>query len=195
MQIDWDEVAETLEISNGHAARMRFSRFKAQMEQVLPRNRKHAAINGRSRKSYKDAEGLQTKEGASRTTTSHYNMEDIPGAQQVETDAVMFINKLADSGDVPSLGDVRNNPYYLAAPNDPKIDDQGCIATSMIDPRLLPYAGNSTSYLSDSDLSWPVTPERQESSRSLVEPSTVFAMDDLANFDPSMLSDTGFFKA
>lgn len=31
-QIDWNLVASQLEISNGHAARMRFSRFKQQME-------------------------------------------------------------------------------------------------------------------------------------------------------------------
>lgn len=34
IQIDWNLVAAQLEISNGHAARMRFSRFKQQMEGV-----------------------------------------------------------------------------------------------------------------------------------------------------------------
>ena len=33
-QIDWNLVASQLEISNGHAARMRFSRFKQQMEGI-----------------------------------------------------------------------------------------------------------------------------------------------------------------
>lgn len=31
-QVDWNRVASDLEISNGHAARMRYSRFKSQME-------------------------------------------------------------------------------------------------------------------------------------------------------------------
>ncbi|MCJ1462302.1 hypothetical protein MMC07_000902 [Pseudocyphellaria aurata] len=38
--VDWNEVAENLGITNGHAARMRFSRFKQQMEGVAPSPRK-----------------------------------------------------------------------------------------------------------------------------------------------------------
>ncbi|MCJ1295472.1 hypothetical protein MMC34_007035 [Xylographa carneopallida] len=39
-QIDWNTVASDLEITNGHAARMRFSRFKQHMEGVPPTSRK-----------------------------------------------------------------------------------------------------------------------------------------------------------
>ncbi|KAI9894836.1 MAG: hypothetical protein M1814_000056 [Vezdaea aestivalis] len=35
--IDWNEVARDLKITNGHAARMRFSRFKGQIEGRQPR--------------------------------------------------------------------------------------------------------------------------------------------------------------
>ncbi|KAL8827351.1 MAG: hypothetical protein Q9191_003243 [Dirinaria sp. TL-2023a] len=38
--IDWNEVAGSLDITNGHAARMRFSRFKQQMEGIQPQVRK-----------------------------------------------------------------------------------------------------------------------------------------------------------
>jgi hypothetical protein len=39
-QIDWNLVSAELEITNGHAARMRYSRFKAQMEGRAPSERK-----------------------------------------------------------------------------------------------------------------------------------------------------------
>ncbi|KAL8869604.1 MAG: hypothetical protein Q9174_004152 [Haloplaca sp. 1 TL-2023] len=38
--IDWNAVADELEITNGHAARMRYSRFKQQMEGYVPQQRK-----------------------------------------------------------------------------------------------------------------------------------------------------------
>ncbi|MCJ1374583.1 hypothetical protein MMC20_005815 [Loxospora ochrophaea] len=38
--IDWNAVAAQLDITNGHAARMRFSRFKQQMEGVPPTPRR-----------------------------------------------------------------------------------------------------------------------------------------------------------
>ncbi|KAI9842211.1 MAG: hypothetical protein M1837_007424 [Sclerophora amabilis] len=40
--IDWPAVAAQLEITNGHAARMRFSRFKQHMEGVVPSPRRRA---------------------------------------------------------------------------------------------------------------------------------------------------------
>lgn len=39
MQIDWQTVADEVGITNGHAARMRFSRFKQQMEGNYPTRR------------------------------------------------------------------------------------------------------------------------------------------------------------
>ncbi|KAJ5104149.1 hypothetical protein N7532_004678 [Penicillium argentinense] len=43
--IDWNKVAEELEISNGHAARMRYSRFRSQIDGhgSTPRSRKKSA--------------------------------------------------------------------------------------------------------------------------------------------------------
>ena len=46
MQIDWAAVAGQLGITNGHAARMRFSRFKQAMEGVVPAPRKRAGVSG-----------------------------------------------------------------------------------------------------------------------------------------------------
>ena len=46
MQIDWAAVAGQLGITNGHAARMRYSRFKQAMEGVVPAPRKRAGVSG-----------------------------------------------------------------------------------------------------------------------------------------------------
>jgi hypothetical protein len=45
-QIDWNKVASDLEISNGHAARMRYSRFKSQIDPSTPRGKKKNAKKG-----------------------------------------------------------------------------------------------------------------------------------------------------
>lgn len=36
-KVNWSEIASSLDITNGHAARMRFHRFKQQMEGIRPR--------------------------------------------------------------------------------------------------------------------------------------------------------------
>ncbi|KLJ06313.1 hypothetical protein EMPG_10297 [Blastomyces silverae] len=53
--IDWNLVASQLEISNGHAARMRFSRFRQHMEGITtthrtPRPKKHKSDKAQLRK-------------------------------------------------------------------------------------------------------------------------------------------------
>ncbi|KAI4121661.1 MAG: hypothetical protein LQ338_006239 [Usnochroma carphineum] len=48
--IDWNAVATELEITNGHAARMRYSRFKQQMEGTATTTRKSKAATPRKRK-------------------------------------------------------------------------------------------------------------------------------------------------
>ena len=57
-QIDWAAVAAQLNITNGHAARMRFSRFKQAMEGVVPAPRKRiASASSRPRKAIKTEKG------------------------------------------------------------------------------------------------------------------------------------------
>ena len=50
VQIDWNNVAGQLDITNGHAARMRFSRFKQQMEGIPPAPRKPRSAVPRNKK-------------------------------------------------------------------------------------------------------------------------------------------------
>ena len=53
-QIDWQQVANQLDITNGHAARMRYSRFKQQMEGVQPTARKARTATPRQKKAKPD---------------------------------------------------------------------------------------------------------------------------------------------
>lgn len=46
-QIDWNKVASDLEISNGHAARMRYSRFKSQIDPNPSRKKKNTKKGGK----------------------------------------------------------------------------------------------------------------------------------------------------
>ncbi|KZF20565.1 hypothetical protein L228DRAFT_249321 [Xylona heveae TC161] len=54
--IDWSAVASQLEITNGHAARMRFSRFKQHMEGVVPSPRRRASPKPKKVKTNPDKE-------------------------------------------------------------------------------------------------------------------------------------------
>ncbi|KAI9825235.1 MAG: hypothetical protein M1832_001269 [Thelocarpon impressellum] len=68
--IDWNAVAGQLDITNGHAARMRFSRFKAQMEGHQPSPRKRAAPGSspRTKKIIKTEKGEKGKSNCSEDT-------------------------------------------------------------------------------------------------------------------------------
>ncbi|KAL4929227.1 uncharacterized protein BDV17DRAFT_262145 [Aspergillus undulatus] len=52
--VDWPLVASQLDISNGHAARMRYHRFRNQMEGINPTQRKRTVNNKTSSKSSKN---------------------------------------------------------------------------------------------------------------------------------------------
>ncbi|PLN78747.1 hypothetical protein BDW42DRAFT_201978 [Aspergillus taichungensis] len=58
--IDWGLVASQLEISNGHAARMRYARFKQQMEGTAPGSRAARAkkSSSKSKKEYSSKEDM-----------------------------------------------------------------------------------------------------------------------------------------
>ena len=64
-QIDWNEVAGSLDITNGHAARMRFSRFKQQMEGIQPQVRKPKAAPVPRKKQKQKPAAAATKSEAS----------------------------------------------------------------------------------------------------------------------------------
>ena len=63
-QIDWQLVADQLDITNGHAARMRYSRFKQQMEGVGPSPRKARTAAPRQRKAKPDKSDKKDKNQA-----------------------------------------------------------------------------------------------------------------------------------
>ena len=63
LQIDWNQVAEEQGITNGHAARMRYSRFKPQMEATYPTQRKAAATGKESSSKESPDKGGDGKKG------------------------------------------------------------------------------------------------------------------------------------
>ncbi|KAL8729259.1 MAG: hypothetical protein Q9166_004880 [cf. Caloplaca sp. 2 TL-2023] len=90
--IDWQAVADELEITNGHAARMRYSRFKQQMEGIIPQHRKPKESTPRKRKNKSDKpadpDKKQKQEGqtaASIDSTEHMAPETAEPAVKQET--------------------------------------------------------------------------------------------------------------
>jgi hypothetical protein len=59
-QIDWNKVASELDITNGHAARMRFSRYKQHAEGTIP-TRKTKPAEAKERRKHKVAVRAKAK--------------------------------------------------------------------------------------------------------------------------------------
>ncbi|KAI9785469.1 MAG: hypothetical protein M1839_009210 [Geoglossum umbratile] len=73
--IDWNLVASQLDITNGHAARMRFSRFKQHMEGVVPGTRRRAGSVGGGRAA-KRSKGEKSKKGKKEKEVAGGEKED-----------------------------------------------------------------------------------------------------------------------
>ncbi|KAK4691816.1 hypothetical protein P7C71_g5264, partial [Lecanoromycetidae sp. Uapishka_2] len=90
--IDWQEVANQLDITNGHAARMRYSRFKSQMEGTPTQTRKPRVTGPRQKKAKLDqasvAERTQAEQQRpSLETENAINDEgEIKGQQMVKAE-------------------------------------------------------------------------------------------------------------
>ncbi|KAF6232264.1 hypothetical protein HO173_009647 [Letharia columbiana] len=85
--IDWQQVADQLDITNGHAARMRYSRFKQQMEGVAPAPRKARAAVPRQRtskpdKSDKNKTQTEEHQGTVFKADKEENMDAMSGVEQ-----------------------------------------------------------------------------------------------------------------
>ncbi|PKY04732.1 hypothetical protein P168DRAFT_317782 [Aspergillus campestris IBT 28561] len=82
--IDWSLVASQLEISNGHAARMRYARFKQQMEGTVPGSRAARAKKSPS----KSKKGYSSKEDMMRESTPAQQEQSQP-QQTVKQEPLM----------------------------------------------------------------------------------------------------------
>ncbi|KAL2852505.1 hypothetical protein BJY01DRAFT_244503 [Aspergillus pseudoustus] len=118
--IDWSLVASQLEISNGHAARMRYHRFKNQMEGTTSTPRKRAA-NRPTTKSY--------TAGGSGKGSSCFSKEISPQPMQmIKTERTDSLNGFCESKPyikneieqypqhVPSLADI---PQFISSQSMP----------------------------------------------------------------------------
>ncbi|KAL3461120.1 hypothetical protein BJX64DRAFT_289688 [Aspergillus heterothallicus] len=85
--IDWSLVASQLEISNGHAARMRYHRFKNQMEGTTSTPRKRAANRTTTTSKSCSASG-----GSSKTSCSSKDISPVPmpmPTQMIKTEQIL----------------------------------------------------------------------------------------------------------
>ncbi len=84
-QIDWAQVATQLGITNGHAARMRFSRFKQAMEGVVPAPRKRTTA-GSNTSSHRSSRRVKTEKAIKAEKAADAKVEpDADGETEMES--------------------------------------------------------------------------------------------------------------
>lgn len=83
-QIDWNAVAKELDITNGHAARMRYSRFKQQMEGPTSTTRKPRGA-GAPRKRKEKADGASKPAKKRKKDGESQAKDEEPGETQTMT--------------------------------------------------------------------------------------------------------------
>ncbi|KAL4988232.1 hypothetical protein BDW68DRAFT_177120 [Aspergillus falconensis] len=117
--IDWSLVASQLEISNGHAARMRYHRFRNQMEGYQPQQRKRPANKSSSKMSTNPCKvGLQKDSSPSpspipmiKTEPSAENPCDSSNAY-IKTEQQSYDQQVPRLADIPQYGsNTMSAPY------------------------------------------------------------------------------------
>lgn len=105
--IDWNAVAAAMEITNGHAARMRFSRFKQHMEGVPTQPRTPRTKTEKKEK--KEKEGLEkpVKKGIKRDADGDVK-EETPGEFGLLGEGRIKVEKEMDAiGEGPGMSGMR----------------------------------------------------------------------------------------
>jgi hypothetical protein len=94
--IDWNMVAGSLEITNGHAARMRYSRFKQHMEGVTTQPRAPRRGGKKEKGGKEGKEGLKKgkkrafeEDGDDKAQAASYVKKEIPGPGHADVDVKM----------------------------------------------------------------------------------------------------------
>lgn len=111
-KVDWNHVASNLDITNGHAARMRFSRFKQQMEGIQPPPRKPR--NGPAHP--KRVKQEKTKLKSKRKTEKELKKDDDlpiksePGSTMGDTHSQPLYDSYAPVKSEPATGSFDFNP-------------------------------------------------------------------------------------
>lgn len=126
VQIDWNLVASQLEISNGHAARMRYSRFKQQMEGTTSTPR-----GSRAKKNAKGEKGANAK-GEMKQDATHPTLK-------LEPDVMVK----QEHGMYPSHQPMmKNDPYGGNIPNlaDIPLASQSMMSAHSVPPPMGPYS-------------------------------------------------------
>lgn len=108
-QIDWNEVAHnpilTQQISNGHAARMRYSRFKQSLLGHQPQKRNRNPTKSKVTKSKKDtkAKKEQDENADARQQDPKTNIQQINNDASIKTEAQRLPNTQLTPADLPPV--------------------------------------------------------------------------------------------
>lgn len=130
-QVDWNDVAGNLGITNGHAARMRFSRFKQQMEGIPPAPRKPRAVATHHKKPKRE-KAKPTREMEPKKK-SQPMVKPEPGDDMVQMPEDPIVHPAAFVKDEP-----------IEEEYDPQVESMECI-----EPRRYPRQEFLTSYHED----------------------------------------------
>ncbi|KAF6235195.1 hypothetical protein HO173_006389 [Letharia columbiana] len=95
--IDWQQVADQLDIAKGHAARMRYSRFKQQMEGVPSAPRKARATVPHQRKAKPHKSGQKDKRQKEEHQGTIFKAEKEETMDAVYQDTVVKVEKEEDT--------------------------------------------------------------------------------------------------
>ncbi|KAL8773787.1 MAG: hypothetical protein Q9194_004243 [Teloschistes cf. exilis] len=138
--IDWNAVADELEITNGHAARMRYSRFKQQMEGIVPQARKPRTPKKKDttddapkpKKRKREQQAQSQKEEASKDKT--FPATGTQGtASEVKTEPTVKAESTAE----PTAPIIKAEPVVKQEPREPSIADFPLAPPLPITPSLI----------------------------------------------------------
>lgn len=141
--IDWNMVAGSLEITNGHAARMRYSRFKQHVEGVTTQPRAPRTGGKKQKEGKEGKEGMEAvkkgkkrgfeEDGDDRVQAASYVKREIPGPEsaigRVKKEGDMRIKNELDADQ--AMCDVQIKP-------EPGLQDDRALSAAAPAPRIKP---------------------------------------------------------
>ncbi|KAI4171213.1 MAG: hypothetical protein LQ343_004419 [Gyalolechia ehrenbergii] len=194
--IDWDAVANELQITNGHAARMRYSRFKQQMEGTTSTTRKPRVSGPRKRKEKADGTLKPAKKAKkdNEPQAEDEKSEDTQAMSGVESAAPPVKSEPTEPADLPEPPikpeqSIEPKPNIKQEPAEPGLNNVTLPNNNKISSGEWPVTRNSPDPLPD----FFSTEEELEASAMIDPALTVSAAIDPALFtsaalDPALIA-------
>ncbi|KAI4237622.1 MAG: hypothetical protein LQ352_007932 [Teloschistes flavicans] len=144
--IDWNAVADELEITNGHAARMRYSRFKQQMEGVVPQARKPRTP--KKKDASDDAPKPKKRKRAQQTQSEKDNVpkDEIAPVNGVQ-DTAPTVKAAPAIKSEPMAPLIKSEPVVKEEPGEQSIASFPLAPPNPISPSLTNATANTTQWL------------------------------------------------